>query len=108
NQGKITGQGTREELCRQAGNAGRVGFAVQAARADSEMAVRALPGVGECRFEDEREGVCRFLLKGGDERGILFQAGELARKKGWRVAELAAAAFSLEETFLALTAGEKQ
>jgi hypothetical protein len=72
------------------------------------MAVRALPGVGECRFEDEREGVCRFLLKGGDERGILFQAGELARKKGWRVAELAAAAFSLEETFLALTAGEKQ
>ncbi|MDR1534103.1 MAG: ABC transporter ATP-binding protein [Planctomycetota bacterium] len=106
-QGRITGQGTREELRRQAGRGGRVEFAVQAARGDSEEAIGKLPGVEECRFQGEGEGVCRYLLAGGDEAEIVFRAGGLAREKGWRVAKLAALPFTLEETFLALTAGEK-
>ncbi|MDR2392428.1 MAG: ABC transporter ATP-binding protein [Planctomycetota bacterium] len=106
NQGKITGQGTREELRRKVGSRGRVSFAVQAAHGDSEAVARNLPGVDVCLFETEKDGVCHYLLEGKDESAIVVQAGGLARDRGWRVAELSVVPFSLEKTFLALTAGE--
>ena len=103
NQGKITGQGTREDLRRQAGRAGRARFAVKTPPSESEEAVRRLPSVRECRRDGEEEGASRYLLQGPDERMMVEEAGALAHEKGWRVLELAAAPFSLEETFLALT-----
>lgn len=103
NQGRITGQGTREDLRRQAGREGRARFAVKAAPAESETAIRRLPSVQECRLDAEDGGESHYLLQGPDERLIVEEAGALAQEKGWRVLELAAAPFSLEEIFLALT-----
>lgn len=106
NHGRIAGQGTLGELRRQAHESARVFFAVRAGRKETEAALADGEETGRVECLGEKKGVTRFALYGQDEKALVARAGTLAARKQWQVLELAAAPYTLEETFLVLTRPE--
>ena len=106
NHGRITGQGTREELRRQAGCPARARLSLRAGWDEVKAAFRDLADVDELNLDKEESGTCRFTMLGRDEEAMLEQAGSLSRDRSWLVLELAPVPFTLEEIFLALTTRE--
>lgn len=104
NRGRIVGQGTLPELRKRAGEGARVRVAVQATRADSEAALKRLDAVRDCALVGEKGGVQRYTLRGNDEAAILRAVGQLANEKHWPLVELSPSPYTLEDTFVKLTA----
>lgn len=103
NRGQIVGQGTLRELRKQAHETNRVRFSVAGDKDAVDKALGEMEAVRIRSLVDESEGVCRFTLVGPDEQGIIDAVSAAALEKQWRVVELTAAPYTLEETFLALT-----
>ena len=79
----------------------RTGGVVRAEDVPSWAWKRAAGWVGE-----ERKGVAAFDLFGSDDKAMIANLGMLAVKRSWQILELTSVPYSLEETFLALTATE--
>lgn len=103
NGGQIVGQGTINELRDQAHETNRVRLGVHASKDESEKALSELESVAQVQVTGEEEGICSYELIGPEEGAMVDAVGSLVKDKGWKVTELHAAPYSLEETFLALT-----
>jgi ABC-2 type transport system ATP-binding protein len=107
-QGTIVGDGTVDDLRRKTGQGGNVRVAVAGADAGAvESKLRTLPGVSEVSADGRAGGSSCFRVRSRDSAGLLREVGRLARAESWELAELAEHPPSLEEIFLALTAGDK-
>jgi ABC-2 type transport system ATP-binding protein len=102
-QGRIAGQGSREELRRQLGPLSRVRLDIRRPRAEVEKALSTLAGVERIEFTSEADGVSCFTLFGPVEEALIHQAWEMARQHDWELSRLTPLPFTLEETFLQLT-----
>jgi ABC-2 type transport system ATP-binding protein len=103
NGGRIVGNGTLQELQRQAQRHARVLLAVAALRQDVEAVLKDLPQVRRVRFVGAADSFVHFEVVGPPGIPLGRQLGAVARAKGWQIGELHVRPPTLEETFLALT-----
>ncbi len=95
--GRIVGQGTADDLRRQAGVRTRVRLVLGAEAAGAAEAIAAVPGAAAVRADG-----CRFEVEEG-AGGLAERLAALALERRWPIVELVRREGSLEETFLALT-----
>jgi ABC-2 type transport system ATP-binding protein len=103
NGGRIVGNGTLQELQRQAQRYSRTRLAVAAPRQEVEGALKDLPQVIRVRCTGETDGFRQFEIDSAPGSALGPQVGALARAKGWQLGGLHVQPPTLEETFLALT-----
>jgi ABC-2 type transport system ATP-binding protein len=103
NGGRIVGNGTLQELQRQAQRYSRTRLAVAAPRQEVEGALKDLPQVIRVRCTGETDGFRQFEIDAAPGSALGPQVGALARAKGWQLGGLHVQPPTLEETFLALT-----
>jgi ABC-type multidrug transport system ATPase subunit len=101
--GRIVGNGTVEELARQAAACVHTEFAVEASGAEALAAVQAIEQVSEAELAGMEEGVARLQVRSLPETPVVAELDGLAREKGWAIRTLAERPLSLEDTFIALT-----
>jgi len=103
NGGLIVGNGTPQELQRQAQRHTRIRIAVSAPQQEAEVAFKGVPQVLRVRYTGDADGMQRFEIEAPPGVPLGHQLGALASAKGWQVSELYVQPPTLEETFLALT-----
>jgi len=100
--GRVTADGSQEELVRRLGGEGRVQLELApsaAGEGPAEVAarLRALPGIESVEAGAAHEGYLRFDLRGA--RDLPEQLGRLAHAQGWTLRELAWQRPTLERLF---------
>ena len=104
NEGQVVADGHIGGLVEQAMGQNRVYVAVRGDAADTEHALRGLPGLGDLRALGEGAGgAARFELRAPFAADLVGDVARLARERGWDLTELHESRYSLEDTFIALT-----
>jgi len=104
--GHIVADGTLGGLRRSAMKRQRVEVSVAAERGDVERALDGLADAREIAFVADAGGTVTYRVEADCDSNIQQQVSELMSARGWRIASLAEAPFTLEDTFLALTEAE--
>ena len=106
-QGTIVGDGTLTQLRHRARNVEVSTFEVKASRAEVEKALAGISEAKRIECRGDADGYVRFCVEADPGRRLWRKLGNLARERQWELNELGEKPLSLEETFLALTQGEK-
>ncbi|MGD9546223.1 MAG: ATP-binding cassette domain-containing protein [Candidatus Krumholzibacteriia bacterium] len=102
NEGMIIADGRIDALSREAMGSNRVFCGLRRGPEGIESALRGLPEVTSVKQLTVDRG-CRFEIGGPFDQDLVGAVARLARQQDWEIAELREAAFSLEDTFIALT-----
>ncbi len=103
NEGRIIADGKVGDLARDAMGDNRVFVAFRHEAAAVETALDGLAGVTAVKPAAATDGLARFEIRGAFDSDLVGAVADLARDRGWPLAELHEAPFSLEDTFIALT-----
>jgi len=107
NEGRIVADGEVDSLRDQAKRTNRVVLEVAAADAEVTDAIQGLDGVSAVRAGSGVNGSHRVIVESPVGRDLRADINSLVRERGWDLLELYAERPTLEEAFIALTAGEE-
>jgi ABC-2 type transport system ATP-binding protein len=104
NEGRIIADGMIDDLARRAMGSNRIFAGLRHDVDEVERGLRQLQGVNEAiRLPVGEQGLARFELRAPFGTDLTGAVANLAREQNWELCELHEAAFSLEDTFIALT-----
>lgn len=103
NRGEIVGDGTLDELRARAQSEQRVLVRIAGDGQGAQGRLSAIPGVTSVEQREDGNGFASFLLLAKQDAPVWREVGQLARQHDWELRELSEKAYSLEETFHALT-----
>ncbi|MCI4626224.1 MAG: ABC transporter ATP-binding protein [Candidatus Magnetoovum sp. WYHC-5] len=106
NRGRIVGDGTIEELQRQAHPVERTFVAIIGKKDDIIASLKDIDGGHEVLYLNDVDGYCNFEIRAQQGRQIWKQIGALCKEKGWQLGLLKDIPYSLEDTFMSLTKEE--
>ncbi len=105
--GRIIGDGTTEQLRRQAGANQRIHLTVKAPKDELLKLIEAQEGVISIDINNAHDDFLSLLIETGYQVDLLPVIGHTIWEKKWEIHEFKYHPFTLEETFLALTESEK-
>ena len=104
NEGRIIADGMIDDLARRAMGSNRIFAGLRHDVDEVERSLRQLQGVKEAiRLPAIEQGLARFELRAPFGTDLTGAVANLARERNWELCELHESAFSLEDTFIALT-----
>ena len=103
NRGRIVASDTAENLARQLGNGSRIALTVQGPKKEVAAALKAVPGVKEVAGQENG----RYLVETVRDRDLRPELARLVVERHWRLLELKAQEFTLEDVFLNLVTEEE-
>jgi ABC-2 type transport system ATP-binding protein len=104
NEGRIIADGMIGDLARRAMGSNRIFAGLRHDVDEVERSLRQLQELKEAvRLPVGKSGIARFELRAPFGTDLTGAVARLARERGWELCELHEAAFSLEDTFIALT-----
>jgi ABC-2 type transport system ATP-binding protein len=106
--GRITAEGTISELQEKVVQNPRILLTVVAPRGEVEEALKGVASEVQLEFVSEEGEFSTFEIRAGSSQNIWFELAKLIKERGWLVRRLSEERPSLEETFLALTAGSQE